>query len=534
MMTNMHSSDSSETQLKDTFLDHSPSDPPRVSSSLLQRIDRIQHGIKATLGGTSKNWLNVQPCVLQGFNSLVELMQNHEKRLCKVDDKLEEMNQTVRILINDRHLKEERYQLDHTMQNEAVMALEKLTQRLQLTLEEERRSRRQLQREVQWLQRDIKNIKRKYHHSLSNGSKTLTGTQATETVGEAQAHSLNKLPESLAQEIHLLRKQWENYRLEQQEERSGCSNKDASLRRVYDNQCCASSGECRKLPFPRQSARWFWMGGGNSHFSEALTRSNSAGGQSISRPIPWGEVQFYDPTTASWYIAQSSIHHDTEAVFSNGFRRKDPAISAFRPLVDRYDNTTQHVSFHRTLCNDQWVRKETVEESPVRAERMKELNCFDWVRPRSIRIAQAGIYKYTTCLLRDTHSSSSFSGGVGTAGESINNEVLVLYVNHRCVVSLGASNSCVLLHANTTVTKTSTGARRSTVPSRRQASSLSAQQRLSFEKFVRQCCEPDQFATSTLSDYIFLPEGAIVQVRCHNMHNSKAIYEAFLELEYIV
>ncbi|CCW60528.1 unnamed protein product [Phytomonas sp. EM1] len=533
-MTNQHPRDSSQTQLTGNLLEHSQSQTPRASSPLLQRIDRIQYGIKATLDGIGKDWLNVQPCVLQGFNNLVELVQNHEKRLCKVDDEIDKMRQTVQILINDRLLKEERYQLDCAVQSEAVTALEKLTQRLRLTLEGERKSRRELQHEVQRLQRDIQKLEKECHLQLSNDSKTLSRAQVTETLNEQPEHSSQELHENLMREIHLLRMQWENYRLERQESPPEHFNKQGVFPRVSDNNCCVSLGQYRKLPFPPQSARWFWMGDGSSHFSTALSHSDGAAGKSISPPIPWEEVRLYDPVTTCWYFTRSCLHQDTEFTSQNGLGRAFPANSALHPYADAHANGTRRTNLYRSLCDEQGTKREIIGGTPVGTEAMDQWNCFDWVRPRSIRIKRSGIYKYTTCLLRDTNSSSPFSGGVGTAGESLNNELLVLYVNHRCVANLEANNSCVLLHANTTANTSSTGARRSTLPGRRQARSLSTQRRLSSERFTRQCCEPDQLATSTLSNYIFLPEGAIVQVRCHNMHNTKTIYEAFLELEYIV
>lgn len=508
---------------------------PWLANPVLQRCQETVEEIDATQRGTSKAWQNVQPCVLRSVRTLSELAHQQHLRLTAVEEKLDDVRQVLDVLVHDRELKEERYRLDRASHDEALTRLEQAMQQLHIGVQEEKESQARFSEEVVLLglrqvQSEVASVRAELKDALQRTALSTPAVQRPQAKGDEEG----PLTKSMIREVRRLREQWERFNESaashsqplqtprsalvsspRPREHNGVCNDDVRGGREWGGEVLVRSPYAPPPVLraaPPQIARWYWSGDQGSHFSRAVRREAFHGG--ASPPIPWDEQRLYDPRTGCWY--------------SNG---TCPFSSAFD------DSVSGVVPGMREDVND-------------------ALMCFSWPRPSTIGVERTGLYKVTASLVRECPSSSLCAGGsrgdlapssprvVAAHGSSsrVPPPVLSLYVNHNLLTHLGQSSTYALLFSSAVSPTRSSPSRRRPSPSSPalQASRMpsggrvGAREGASAVRVARPCCEPGQVGTNTISDYVFLTEGSTVHIRCHHLSDTKAVYEAFLELEFIV
>lgn len=511
--------------------DNDCSSPSPISVGHSPVLRDILADIDGTRRGVSKHWLNVQSCVLAATQQTVQALLSQGGRLDQQERELRAMRQTVELLLEDRGVKEERYQLDRAEWEDTAAKLTGAVRQVQTLLNEhlltcshqcsvsspplvttaetprlESHPDSIMPQQVATLVSALADLKEQVaqlqHHIQNDGQR---GTAAAE---RQAAHATSpSSPPSVSKpcaDAH----SWSHYHNGDRSalpmgHDTGCERSPRpvgrsssvlvhaqmvqEVRRLRDQwesflehqrshqlSPPQATAQLRCTPCatatafrPLPKARWFWDGDGGSHFSRALRRSAHRGGG--SPPIPWTDQRFCDPRTQCWYTVGGCPYEE----------------------VNGGDAETY----------------------------------FRWVCPTVIHIARSGVYRYA-------------SGLVHTATEGSPKAVALLYVNNRSVQQLvlssyvavrseGESSTALNKHypGSRHIRTPATAGRPSTSPERAAAVLRPSSNRL--------CCEPMQLSTNTVSDYVFLTEGSELSLRCHSAHNTKAVYEAFFELEHI-
>lgn len=336
--------------------------------------------------------------------------------------------------------------------------------------------------------------------------------------------------------------------------------------------------------FPPQKARWFWSGNAGSHFSRAThavpssamkglasfssspptvlkhridinnktstnTDVNDIGiGIGASPPLDWDEVRLRDTRSGCWYsagvwpcpmLASPWDNHNTN---TNSMKKKKKKGTMMNSDCYVHGGTDEDEEDDdgSLLGPSYWAAART-------------WGCFEWTRPQTVRIARAGVYRFTAALIEDCPTATFTSGGGGGGGYSARG----LGIRSRSVSPTRRSNAIaataaatsgrsrhrlptLAVYVNNSRIITTTSSSNTTggggclllIPAAHD--SRGGFDSNNANRHPRDCCAPAQLASTTVSECCFLPEGSLLEVRCHGFHNTRATVEAFLELEFIV
>ncbi|CAC9537024.1 conserved hypothetical protein [Leishmania infantum JPCM5] len=300
------------------------------------------------------------------------------------------------------------------------------------------------------------------------------------------------------------------------------------------------------LPASGRRVRWYWLGDAHSHFSTATRRAENdlAAAKPLSeRPqpalsgaspaLPWTECHAFDGRTDCWYSL------GTWATHRRHLREVERAVE-------------EGASRNSGDVRLGWLKWTS--------------SLVSWPDTSTMLVHRAGIYMVRVCLVRHC-ASASLCSGAGRA-ESVGRDcgsggALALCMNGVAVAGLREVVTHALLYTHSTASPAEAaapwwatrGRSRSTCASAGNycsavdgvahspacASPGGSPSRRRFHGDIadatqrqRPCCEPAQLHTNTLTACLFLPAGAMLQVRCRGLHNTKTIHEAFCELEYVV
>eukprot|EP00796_Vickermania_ingenoplastis_P011087 gene11087-7715_t len=91
----------------------SRSPPPPADEAALREV---LEGMDSTRRGTSPRWLNVQPCVMDALQTMCHYAARQQGRISALEHRVDVLTSAFEALLLDNALKEDRYQLDRSLQ----------------------------------------------------------------------------------------------------------------------------------------------------------------------------------------------------------------------------------------------------------------------------------------------------------------------------------------------------------------------------------------------------------------------------------
>ncbi|KPI85587.1 hypothetical protein ABL78_5362 [Leptomonas seymouri] len=289
------------------------------------------------------------------------------------------------------------------------------------------------------------------------------------------------------------------------------------------------------LPSSGRRVRWYWAEGARSHHVSAASvspppspssapQAQRSAQKSADPVLPWSEWHAFDGRTDCWYSLGTWATH-----------RQQVRELQVKKLVE--PSSCQQLEGH---CRFGWMA------------RTAEL--VSWTHPTRLEVQRGGIYEVKVCLVR--HCASRFPSSYSVGRRDVEEGVLSLWIDGVAVSGLHECVSRTLLYAQSPSTKSPTRNRQSPPSPRARFARVSGakQEDRSIPPYPRgysppqhthmeeayralqrrPCCEPAQIYTHTAAACLYLPAGVTLQVRCRELHSTKAICEAFCELVYQV
>ncbi|RHW73024.1 hypothetical protein DPX39_040037900 [Trypanosoma brucei equiperdum] len=281
-------------------------------------------GLRQTQQGVGKGWKNVQPCVMLASQLLLQQAQLHGERLCALESKMDEVQRAVEVLVNDSHLKEERYNAERTGTGVALEGVRRNMQQLKEAVEMQRCDTQKFHQEVLFpgmndLQRQIDNVvARSLARSVLGAAQSLSPTASPGPGDSIPAETDNSVRE-MVREVKLLRNQW--LKLLQRplppvRSTSGCHRCRRSGSAAEATTDRRGKGQASKrFLLDCSVARWRWRGA-----------NISSCGSSPDGPIPWGSLCVRRTATGEWVRLAASP--DSRAAFAelSGGRAELPFV----------------------------------------------------------------------------------------------------------------------------------------------------------------------------------------------------------------
>lgn len=399
---------------------------------------------------------------------------------------------------------------------------------------------------------------------------------------DVEASAIAGLHERVLEEIAQLREQWEQWEQclkhhgqpsarDRRKAEGDALGVDLWFRRAPPLTFANTKGSGREaspppshgfVPFPPQRARWYWSGNGGSHFSNAtqqrrgeraaLAESGDVdreGNDTGSPALAWDDVRVLDGCSGCWYSAGS---WPCEMLSSDGFSPRGDTDQAGAHTANARGRSRKGDAVWKAFGEE--YRKAAA-----------AWGCFEWTRPSAIRISRPGVYRFTATLLTSCLTASISAGGgarddnQGSVGRSspgglgsrrhrscspasgghcaVRAPTLALYVDGSRVLTSAASCSSASPNALLLVSRSHRGRNGDSCGYAEKSNGGGDRRRRSPYRGLRAprpCCTPAPLASYTVSEHCYLREGSVLQVRCHNFHDTRATVEAFLELEYVV
>ncbi|KPA82121.1 hypothetical protein ABB37_03267 [Leptomonas pyrrhocoris] len=294
------------------------------------------------------------------------------------------------------------------------------------------------------------------------------------------------------------------------------------------------------LPSSGRRVRWYWTGDSRRHRFSSMNVSPSSSSSSAQRihngmrnsastALPWTEWHAFDGRTDCWYSLGTWATHRQQMEEL----RMDAAVE-----LSEGQQPQGNLRFG-------WMA------------RTSEL--VAWPHPSCLQVQCGGIYEVRMCLVH--YCTSCQSSAHDAERLDARERVLSLWVDGVAVSGLRENVNHTLLYAPSPAATSPARRQRSPPlplhppPRSRSTSAPRAQQPFrSFSPYPRDgslpqhthmeeayralqrrpCCAPAQMHTHTITACLYLTAGVTLQVRCGELHHSKAICEAFCELTYLV